>query len=76
MRGEEGDNLLGRDAHADGTTNGFAGDFARDHVWVAGREAGKKLENGDLELAGGVRVDSVIRFNDDEALASVAGRER
>ena len=74
MRGEEGYNLLGCDAHADGTTDGFAGDFAGDHVGIAGREAGEELENGDLELAGGVRVYPVICLNDDEAFASVAGR--
>ena len=73
MRGEEGDDLLRGDAHADGAADGFARDFARDHVWVAGVEADEELEDGNLELAGGVGVDSVVCFDDDEAFASVAG---
>lgn len=33
---EVGDDLVACDAHADGAADGLAGDFARDHVWVAG----------------------------------------
>ena len=59
--------MVGGDAHGDGAADGFAGDFAGEHVWVAGEEAGEELEDGDLEGGGGVGVDAVVCFDDDEA---------
>ncbi len=63
--------MIGCDAHADGAADGFAGDFAGDHVRVAGYEAGEELEDGDLEVGGGVGVDAVVCFYDDEAALGV-----
>ena len=63
--------MIGGDAHADGAADGFAGDLAGDHVGVAGNEAGEELEDGDLEVGGGVGVDAVVGFDDDEAAFGV-----
>ena len=63
--------MIGSDAHAYSAADGFAGDFAGDHVWVAGYEAGEQLEDGDLEVGGCVGVDTVVGFNDNEAAFGV-----
>lgn len=47
--GEEADDLFACDPHADGAPDRFARDLARDHVGVAGREAGEEMQNGDLQ---------------------------
>ena len=69
VRGQETDDLIARDAHAHGATDGLARDFAGDHVGVAGREAAEELQDGDLELRGGVSVNAVVGLDDDEAFA-------
>ncbi len=63
--------MIGCDAHAYSAADGFAGDFPGDHVRVAGYEAGEELENGDLEVGGGIGVDAVVCFYDDEAAVGV-----
>ena len=65
--GEVAYDLVARDAHADGAADGLAGDFSGDHVWIARYEAGEELQDGDLEVGGGVGVDSVVGLYDDEA---------
>lgn len=67
VRGEVADDLIGCDTHGDGAADGFAGDFSGDHVWVAGREAGEELQDGDLQVRGCVGVDAVVCFDHDEA---------
>ena len=69
--GEVADDLVARDAHADGAADGFAGHFSGDHVGVARYEAGEELQDGDLEVGGCVGVDAVVGFNDDEAAVFV-----
>ena len=59
--------MIGRDTHGYSAADGFAGYFPRDHVRVAGYEAGEELEDGDLEVGGGVGVDAVVCFDDNEA---------
>ncbi len=71
--GEIAYDLIARDAHADGPADGFAGHFSGDHVGIAGYEAGEELEDGDLEIGGGIGVDTVISFDDDEASVLVCG---
>ena len=71
--GEVADDLVARDAHAHGAADGLARHFARDHVWVAGDEAGEELEDGDLEVGRGVGVDAVVGFDDDEAAVFFGG---
>ena len=71
--GEVADDLVARDAHADGSPDGFARYFSRDHVGVAGDEAGEEAEDGDLEVRGRVGVDAVVGFDDDEAAVFVGG---
>lgn len=75
VRGQKTDNLIARDAHADGAADRLARDLAGDHVGVAGREAAEELQDGDLQLRGCVGVDAVVGLDDDEALA-VGGAER
>ena len=48
VRGEETDDLVAGDAHADGAADGLAGDFSGNHVGVLGAEAGEELDDGDL----------------------------
>jgi len=43
VRSEKGDDLFGGDAHADSAADGVAGNFARDHIRVAGGEADEEL---------------------------------
>lgn len=59
--------MIGCYSHGYGAADRFAGYFSGDHVWVAGYEAGEELEDGDLEVGGGVGVDAVVGFDDDEA---------
>lgn len=75
VRGQVRYDLVGRDAHTDGFADGFAGDFAGDHIGVADLEAGEELQNGDLQVGGGVGVDAVVGFDDDEA-GGVGGGSR
>ena len=49
MRGDIGDDLVGGDAHLDGTTDGFALDLARDEVRVAGFEVAEEVQDGYLQ---------------------------
>lgn len=46
--GEETDDLVAGDAHANGAADRFSCDLASDHVGVAGHEASEKLYDGDL----------------------------
>ena len=74
VRGEETDNLLARDAHSDGAADGLACDFTGDHVGISRLEVDEELEDGDLQVRGGVGVDAVVCLDDDEAVA-VGGAE-
>ena len=74
VRGQETDNLLAGDAHADGAADGLSRDFAGDHVGVTRLEVDEELEDGNLQLGGGVGVDTVVCLDDDEAVA-VGGTE-
>lgn len=74
MRGQKADDLIARDAHAHRAADGLACDFAGYHVRVAGREPAEELQDGDLQLRGGVSVEAVVRLDDNEALA-VGGAE-
>lgn len=67
VRGEEADYLFARDAHADGASDRFTRDLARDHVRVTSREAGEEMQNGDLQGGRCVGVYTIIGFNHDEA---------
>ena len=73
VRGEVADDLVARDAHADGAANGLARHLAGDHVRVARDEAGEELQDGDLEVGRSVGVDAVVGFDDDEAAVLVRG---
>ena len=73
VRGQVADDLVARDAHADGAADGLAGYFAGDHVWIARDESGEELQDGDLEVGGGVGVDTVVGFDDDEAAVFLCG---
>lgn len=74
VRGQETNDLLAGDTHAYSAADGFPGDFAGDHIRVAGGEAGEELEDGDLQLRGRVSVNAIICLDDDEAFA-VCGAE-
>ena len=71
VHGQVGDNLIAGDAHAHRFPDGIPGDFASHHVRILGRKAGEETEDGELQFRGGVGVDSVIRFYDDEAAVVV-----
>ena len=71
--GEVAYDLVARDAHADGAADGLAGDFSGDHVWIARYEAGEELQDGNLEVGGGVGVDAVVGLDDDEAAVFLCG---
>lgn len=43
VRGEKGNDLFGGDTHADSAADGVAGNFAGDHIRVAGGEADEEL---------------------------------
>ena len=49
VRAEVGDNLVARNAHADGAADGLARNLPSDHIGVAGRKAGEELQDGDLK---------------------------
>ena len=74
VRSQESDDLFAGDTHADGAADGFPSDLPRDHVRVAGGEAGEELEDGNLQLRGCVSVDAVVGLDDNEAFA-VGGAE-
>lgn len=63
--------MVSGDAHGDSTADGFASEFPGDHVGVAGRQPGEEFEEGDLEVRGGVGVDTVVGLDDDEAAGLV-----
>ena len=71
--GEVAYDLVARDAHADGAADGLAGYFSGDHVWIACDEAGEELQDGDLEIGGGVGVYAVVGLDDDEAAVFFCG---
>ena len=73
MSGEVAYDLIACDAHTDGSADGFPGHFPRDHVGIAGDQAGEELEDGYLEIGRGVGVDAVIGFDDDEASTAISG---
>lgn len=67
MGGEVGDYLIGRDTHTHGSADGFSSYLPGDHVRVAGIQPSEELKNSDLEIGGGVSVEAVVCFYDDEA---------
>lgn len=73
MGGEIAYDLVARDAHADGAADRLAGHFAGDHVRIACYEAGEELQDGDLEVGGGVGVDAVVGFDDNEPAVFLGG---
>ena len=75
VRAQEADDLLARDAHAHSATDGFTSNFARNHVWVPSADAGEEVEDGDLQLRGGVGVDAIVSLDDDESLITICGAE-
>lgn len=71
VRGQIGDDLLRRDAHPHGATDGLARQLSRHHVRVAGAEPAEEREDGDLQGRGGVGVDAVVGLDHDEAAVVV-----
>ena len=73
MSGEVAYDLIACDAHTDSSADGFAGYFSSHHVRITCNQAGEKLQDGDLEVGGGVGVDTVVGFDDNEAPILVCG---
>lgn len=73
VRGQVADDLLGRDAHADGAPDRFPRDLAGNHVGVPCLQTGEELEDGDLERGVGVGVNAVVGLYHNEAAAIVVG---
>lgn len=74
VRGQKTDDLIARDTHAHRAADGLPRDFAGHHIGVTSRKTAEELQDGDLQLRGGVSVDAVVCLNDNEALA-VGGAE-
>ena len=58
--------MVDRDAYADTAADRHTGYFSGDYVWIGYYDASGKLQNGDLEVGGGVGVDAVVSHVDIE----------